>query len=201
MAITDEMLVEQFLQGNKQAFSTIVERYEQKVYSLAYRLTGDYDDASDLAQDAFIKVYRNLSQFRGQAAFSTWLYRVVTNVFLDEMRKRKRRPVVAISLDDSIVTEEGELTRELPSPDPGPEDLSAQREMQQAVRAGMQKLPAEYRVVLILRDLQGYAYDEIASILDINLGTVKSRISRARLALRKVLEKREQHGAEWRLTD
>ncbi len=201
MALTDEALVECFLQGNKEAFATIVERYEQKVYGLAYRLTGDYDDAADLAQDAFIKVYRNLGQFRGQAAFSTWLYRVVTNVFLDEMRKRKRRPVVAISLDDSIVTEEGELSRELPSHDLGPEDLSAQHELQQTVRAGMQKLPEDYRVVLILRDLQGYTYDEIASMLDINLGTVKSRISRARLALRKVLEEREQHGADWRLTD
>lgn len=190
---TDEHLVEQFLQGNKAAFEEIVIRYEQKVFQLAYRLCSNPDDASDLAQEAFIKVYRNLAQWRGQAAFSTWLYRIVTNTFLDEVRKRKRRPLIAVSLDASIPTEDGEIVREFPSPSANPEEKYLQHELRLVVRQALAELAPDYRVVLTLRDIQGHTYEEIAEITELNLGTVKSRISRARAALRKKLLETEQY--------
>lgn len=200
LELSDERLVERFQQGDQQAFELIIERYEQKVWNLAFRLTGDQQDAYDLAQEAFIKVYRYLAQFRGQSTFSTWLYRVVTNSFYDEMRKRKRRPNIALSLDESIATSDGELNREMPSLDAGPEELSLQRELQQAVQAALVRLPTDYRIVLVLRDLQDHSYEEIADMLGLNLGTVKSRISRARLALRKLLQQ-EQTGRAGRQSD
>jgi RNA polymerase sigma-70 factor (ECF subfamily) len=201
LEISDKHLVERFQQGDQQAFEQIIERYEQKVWQLAMRLTGDQQDAYDLSQEAFLKVYRYLTQFRGQSNFSTWLYRVVTNSFYDEMRKRKRRPQVAVSLDSTITTKDGELTRELPSFAAGPEDLALQCELQQTVRTALARLPEEYRVVLVLRDLEDHSYEEIASILRLNLGTVKSRISRARLALRKLLLREEQMDSIGRPSD
>ena len=188
LELSDERLVERFQQGDQQAFDLIVDRYEQKVWHLAFRLTGDQEDAFDLAQEAFLKVYRYLMLFRGQSSFSTWLYRIVTNSFYDEMRKSKRRPTIAVSLDDAIITDEGEVVRELCSSDAGPEELSLQRELQKTIQAALLGLPEDYRVVLILRDLQDHSYEEIAAILGLNLGTVKSRLSRARLALRKLLQ-------------
>lgn len=191
--LTDEHLVEQFLLGNKAAFEEIVIRYEQRVFQLAYRLSSNPDDASDLAQEAFLKVYRYLDQWRGQAAFSTWLYRIVSNTFLDEVRKRKRRPLTAVSLDANIATEDGEVVREFPSPTASPEEEYLQRELQFVVRQALAELPPDYRIVLTLRDIQGHTYEEIAEITELNLGTVKSRISRARAALRKKLTETEQY--------
>jgi len=193
--LTDEHLVEQFLQGNMSAFEELVIRYEQKVFQLAFRLSGNPDDASDLAQEAFLKVYKSLEQWRGKATFSTWLYRIVTNTFLDDMRKRKRRPLVALSLDASIPTEDGEVLREFPSTDPSPEQEYLQRELQQIVLTALSELAPDYRVVLALRDIQGHTYEEIAQITQLNIGTVKSRISRARAAMRKKLLETEQYVA------
>lgn len=198
--LTDEQLVELFLAGNEAAFEQIVLRHEQKVFQLAYRLSGNVDDASDLAQEAFLKAYRYLHQFRGQAAFSTWLYRIVTNSFLDEMRRRQRRPQIQFSLDDEIITDEGELTRQLPSPNMGPEEKIMQKEVQHYVQAALSDLPAKYRLVLTLRDIQGYTYEEIAQITGSKLGTVKSRISRARSAFRDLLQQQEQSSASVRQT-
>lgn len=191
--LSDEQLVQQFLAGDEKAFEDIVIRYEQKVYQMAYRLCGNADDAGDLAQEAFLKVYRYLSQWRGQAAFSTWLYRIVTNTFLDEMRKRKRRPAVVVSLDSNIATDEGEIVREFPSSEAGPEEEYLRRELQQVVLQALASLAEDYRIVLTLRDIQGHTYEEIAEITELNLGTVKSRISRARTALRKKIVEMEQY--------
>lgn len=188
---TDEMLVERFRQGDQSAFELLVIRYEQTVYNLAYRLTGNQEDAFDLAQEAFLKVYRSLRRFRGQSAFSTWIYRIVINCFYDQVRKQKRRASIAFSLDAAIPTEEGELNREWPSLEAGPEDISLQQELARVVQAALLDLTPEYRLALVLRDLHGYTYDEIARITDCNLGTVKSRISRARSALRARLQDEE----------
>lgn len=201
MELSDERLVELFQQGDVQAFDRIVERYEQKVFNMAFRLTGNQQDALDLAQEALFKVYRYLAQFRIQSTFSTWLYRIVTNTFYDEMRKKKRRPAIAVSLDETIEMADGEITRELASDDPGPEDISLQQELQYLVQRALSQLPGDYRTVLVLRDLQDHSYEEIADILRLNLGTVKSRISRARLAFRKLLQHEEQINEHWRQRD
>ncbi len=201
LELTDERLVELFQQGDAQAFDMLVERYEQKVFNMAFRLTGNQQDACDLAQEALLKVYRYLAQFRSQSTFSTWLYRIVTNTFYDEMRKKKRRPSIAVSLDETIETADGEITRELASDDPGPEEVSLQLELQELVQQALRRLPEDYRVVLVLRDLQDHSYEEIAEILCLNLGTVKSRISRARLAFRQLVQHEEQIGEHWRQRD
>jgi len=193
--LTDEQLVREFIKGDLSAFEQLVIRYEQKVYQLAYRLTGNVEDANDLAQEVFLKVYRHIGQFRGQAAFSTWLYRLVTNTFLDEARKRKRRPTITMSLDERIITEEGDMPRELPSDDIGPEEGYLQKELQQIIQQALAELPPQYRIVLTLREIQGHTYEEIAEIAEIKLGTVKSRISRARLALRQKLQESEQYAS------
>lgn len=191
--LTDEQLIKAFLRGDETAFEQLVVRYEQKVFQLAYRLSGNIDDASDLAQESFVKVYRHLGKWQGKAAFSTWLYRTVTNTFLDEMRKRKRRPQVAIFLDAPISTEDGHVMPEIPSQQSGPEADYLQGELQRTVWEAMAELSLEHQVVLTLRDIEGHTYEEIATITDVNLGTVKSRISRARVALRQKLSDMEQY--------
>lgn len=185
--LSDKQLIELFLQGKGSGFEELVIRYEHKVFQLAYRLCGNPEDASDLAQESFLKVYRGLPQWRGQASFSTWLFRIVNNTFLDEMRKRQRRPQSAFSLDAAVTTEEGEIQGELPSREPGPADQLLEREAELAIERALQSLKPDYRIVLILCDVQGYSYAEIADITGLKLGTVKSRLSRARQAFRKEL--------------
>ena len=118
----------------------------------------------------------------------------MTNTFLDEARKRKRRPTITMSLDERIITEEGDMPRELPSDDIGPEEGYLQKELQK-IQQALAELPPQYRIVLTLREIQGHTYEEIAEIAEIKLGTVKSRISRARLALRQKLQESEQYAS------
>jgi RNA polymerase sigma-70 factor, ECF subfamily len=174
-------------QGDPQAFEEILKLYEKKVYNLTYRMMGNHEDANDLAQEAFIRVYQSIDQFRGDARFSTWLYRIATNVCLDELRKRSRRQ--AESLDEPVLTQDGSVMREIPDWSDNPEEALNRREIQTMVQTGIQSLPEEQKIALILRDLQGHTYEEIAEMLDISLGTVKSRINRGRMALKGIFEK------------
>ena len=174
-------------QGDPQAFEEILKLYEKKVYNLTYRMMGNHEDANDLAQEAFIRVYQSIDQFRGDARFSTWLYRIATNVCLDELRKRSRRQ--AESLDEPVRTQDGSVMREIPDWSDNPEEALNRREIQSMVQTGIQSLPEEQKTALILRDLQGHTYEEIAEMLDISLGTVKSRINRGRMALKGIFEK------------
>ena len=174
-------------QGDPQAFEEIVKLYEKRIYNLSFRMMGNHEDANDLAQEAFIRVYHSIEQFRGDARFSTWLYRIATNVCLDELRKRSRRQTE--SLDEPVPTADGEVLREIPDWANNPEEELDRSEIQNMVQRGIQALPDEQRTALILRDLQGHTYEEIAEILDISLGTVKSRINRGRMALKGLFEK------------
>jgi RNA polymerase sigma-70 factor (ECF subfamily) len=168
----------------------LVEAYQKKIFNLAFRMIGNYDDAGDLAQEALIRVYKSIAGFKAQSSFSTWIYRITTNVCLDEIRKRKNKKV--LSLDEEIHVEDGEMQRQIESDDPLPEEVFEREELRQIVGDAIASLPEEQRTVLTLRDLQGLSYEEIADILDCPGGTVKSRINRARQALKNaLLTKRE----------
>jgi RNA polymerase sigma-70 factor (ECF subfamily) len=189
-------LIKQAKNGDVQAFNTLVLHYQDRVYNLAYRIMGEPGAAADAAQEAFISAYKSLNRFRG-GSFKSWLLRIVTNACYDELRYRKRRP--QSSLDE--ITEANESSALLHSErSPGPEEHSQQIELIQAIEDCLEDLPEDQRAAAVLCDVEGYDYSEIAEILSVSLGTVKSRISRARSKLRDCLQTSgELLPAEYRL--
>ena len=182
--MTDRELVDKARQGDQSAFEQLVTGNQNKVYSLALRLTGDRDTAADLAQEAFVKAWQGLASFQGESSFATWVYRLATNVCIDYLRKQKRREAVepSVSLDDA---ESGWAEPADWEQDP---QLQLERsERGQALSRALARLPDWQRRILILRELSGLSYQEISQALDIDLGTVKSRIARSRNSLRKIL--------------
>ena len=180
----DRELVEKAKAGDQSAFEQLVLDNQNKVYALALRLVNDREEAADLAQEAFVKAWQGLASFQGESSFSTWMYRLTTNVCIDHLRRQKRREGVepAVSLDD-----ENSGWAEPAGRDSDPQQVLEQSERGQALARGLAKLPDWQRRVLVLRELSGLSYQEIGEALDIDLGTVKSRIARARLNLRKIL--------------
>lgn len=176
-----KLLVKQSQQGNTRAFEQLVNIYQDKIYTLCCQLTGNRADAEDLAQNAFIKAYRSLPSFRNEADFGTWLYRIAVNLSINE--KRKRKPEVY--LDSPVQTREGEMPRMVASDTDSPEDVYEKKEFREMIREALGELSAEHKAVLVLREIQGYSYEEIAVMLDCSLGTIKSRINRARQTLKK----------------
>lgn len=186
---TEVVLIERCRKGDLAAFDELVGMYEKKAYNLAYRMTGNHEDASDVAQEAFLRVFNSLGDFRGDASFSTWLYRIVSNVCWDELRRRRRH--FAASLDEPVATEEGGYVRQVMDHSPGPEESLERKELQAVVQEGINELSPDHRFAVILRDIKGLSYEEIADILDCSLGTVKSRLNRARNALKEKLLAKE----------
>jgi RNA polymerase sigma-70 factor, ECF subfamily len=185
----DEILVVRAQKGDQAALAELITRYERKTYNLAYRLMGNHADASDAAQEALVRVYTRLHNFRGDSAFSTWLFRVVTNTCLDELRRRGR--LRHASLDNPLPAEEGALPRQTTDEGDGPTERAERREVQAAVRRAINRLPDEYRAVVVMRDLHDLSYHEIAAVLGTSLGTIKSRLHRARQALRLIIRATE----------
>lgn len=176
----EALIVQRVLDGDVNEYEKLVLEYQKNVYNLALRMTGNAEDAADMAQEAFIKAYNSLASYRGDSRFSVWLYRIVSNVCLDFLRARKRRQTVSLS----VVDDEGEETELMISDESAsPEKLMERSMTRDAVRRGLQELTPEYRQILILRELQGMSYDEIAETLGLESGTVKSRIFRARKKL------------------
>ena len=168
--------------GDQDAFEQLVRLYEKRVFALAQRMCGNPEDAAEAAQEAFLAAWQGLRFFRGEASFSTWLYRLASNACVDLLRREGRhRAAAGPSLDD------GELNLELPAREGAPQALAERAELREQIEAGLAALPPDYRQVLILRELHQRAYGEIAEILSLDLGTVKSRISRGRKLLRKIL--------------
>jgi len=177
-------LIKQAQNGDVQAFNTLVLHYQDRVYNLAYRIMGEPGAAADATQEAFISAYKSLNRFRG-GSFKSWLMRIVTNACYDELRYRKRRP--QSSLDE--ITEDNESAALLQSEkSPDPEKHSQQTELVSAIENCLDGLPEEQRAATVLCDIEGYDYSEIAAIMSTTLGTVKSRISRARAKLRDCLQ-------------
>ena len=175
-------IVRKVLGGDANAFETLVLEYEKNVYNIALRMTGNSEDAADMTQEAFIKAYNSLQSFRGDSKFSVWLYRIVSNVCLDFLRSKNRRPTVSLSVEDDD-GEDTELLRIRKDRADHFELLLDRKLTRDSVRRGLDSLPPDYRQILLLREIQGLSYDEIAQALSLEVGTVKSRIFRARKRL------------------
>lgn len=183
MNMTEPELIRQSQQGNLAAFEQLILIYEKRIYAIAYKYMGNHEDASDMAQEALIKAYQSVQNFRGESAFGTWLGKITANCCLDELRKRKKMQTT--SLEETLELEDGSINKELEAPEKTPEDHVVQQEVSAYMQTLIHGLKEEYRIVIILRELEGYSYEEIAEILQCSLGTVKSRISRARVYLKE----------------
>lgn len=182
MVLQEQQWVEEARRGDQEAFACLVRAYEKRIYALTCRMCSTPEDAAEAAQEAFLAAWQGLPNFRGEAAFSTWLYRLASNACVDLLRRESRRGAAeGPSLDDETIP--------LNPPDrsPTPQETLERRELREEIEAGLAALPAEYRQALILREIHQLSYQEIAQAMDLDLGTVKSRISRGRRRLREIL--------------
>ena len=166
--------------GDVDAFGLLVTAYEKNVFNVALQMVGNREDAQDIAQEAFLKAYNSLSSFRGDSKFSSWLYRIVSNLCLDFKRRQGRRPSASLTVED----DEGEtLQLDIADESQSPETLLERKLTREAVQRGLRELPDEQRQILLLREIQGMSYEEIGEAMHLEAGTVKSRIFRARKKL------------------
>ena len=182
---TERLLIEKCKQGDRRAFDMLIQGYEKRVYNLAYRLSGHYDEANDISVDAFIRVFQALKLFRGDSNFSTWLFRIVTNVYLD--RRKRSRNKQHLSLEEYIELEENSVARQVEDPSPTPALLAEAHERRDMLQTAIDTLPDYQRAMIVLYHTEGLSYEEIAEVLALPIGTVKSRLNRARLTLREKL--------------
>jgi RNA polymerase sigma-70 factor (ECF subfamily) len=186
--VSDELaLVNAAKKGDVTAFEELVRRYDRNVFRIANHITQNREDAEDVVQDAFLKAYSNLGQFQGQSKFYTWLVRIAVNEAL--MRLRRRRPERMVSLDEDVKTEDDSVPREVADWSPNPEQLYGQGELKEILTKTIQGLPASFRTVFVLRDVEGLSTEETADALNLSIPAVKSRLLRARLQLRERLSK------------
>lgn len=190
MSDREKDLLERSKAGDIAAFEQLIEGYQRRIFNIALRMLGNYDDAGDLTQEVLIRIYKSIKNFKEQSSFSTWIYRITTNVCLDEIRKRKNRKF--ISLDEEIRLEDGDMKRQIESDEPSPEASAEAGELKKMVNDSIALLSEEHRIVIVLRDIQGFSYEEIAEMQKLPEGTVKSRINRARQALKNILKSRRE---------
>lgn len=181
----EEKWIELARKGDEESFARLMEAHQAKVYSLALRMVTNPDDAAELTQETFLRVWRGLDQFQGNSSFSTWVYRLASNTCIDFLRKEKRRR--AMSMTVPVEEDEEDRQAELPDTRFDPHGELEKKELRAAIDRGLAALSDEHREILLLREVSGLSYAEIAVMLDLEEGTVKSRIARARLALRKIL--------------
>lgn len=180
---SDHSLVERARQGDREAFGTLVRRRQDRAFNLAYQMVRNREDALDIAQEAFAKAYTSLSTFKGEASFSTWLHRIVVNLAIDNLR-RKRRSGTASYDDTQAPPEEGEADASAPD---DPATALEAKQVRALLARGIAKLPPAQRAVLILREIEGMSYEEIARVVGCSLGTVMSRLFYGRRKLQQVL--------------
>jgi len=191
---TEPELLKRALKGDGDAFGDLIRKYENFVYNTVYHAIGNRDDAFDVSQEVFIKAYRALKNFRGDCKFSTWLYKIAMNASKDYIRDKSKHRTVSLSdwTDDDISMKPPEIIEEAVTANP--EESYERDEQRDAVRKAIANLSEDHRNVIVLRDIEGYSYEEIAEMLDIEAGTVKSRINRARNAVKENLK-------EWNIYD
>lgn len=186
--MTESDLIKKCKQGNREAFNVLFEKYQSQVINIAYGMLSDREDAYDAAQEVFVRVYKSIESFKEQSSFTTWIYRITTNICSDILRKRKKGNNI-VSLNQSL-DENKEI--DIVDESPTPEERQELSERQKAVWKAISELKDEYRAVITLCDIEEMSYDEIAEILKVPKGTVKSRINRARISLKKkLMDKRE----------
>ena len=176
---SEKDIIKRTLAGDKNAFELLVLAYEKQVYNLALRMLGSSEDAADMTQEAFIKAYSGIASFRGDSKFSVWLYRITSNVCLDFLRAKSRRAQVSLTVGEDEDTQQ----LDIPDPDSDVERLFMRKMSMQAVNDGLAQLPDEQRQILVMREISGMSYADIAAALSLEEGTVKSRIFRARKKL------------------
>lgn len=187
MSVRDILLVRQAQQGDSDALQQLISRYERKVYLVAFRLLGNRADAADATQEALVKVCVHIRKFCGDARFATWLHRLVINACLDELRKRKKH--LRCSVDQAQLAQVNRRSITLLSQEGNPESTLEQQELQQSLHQALAHLREDYRVLVMLRDLEGCSYHEIADITGWTHGAVKSKLHRARVTLRAILQR------------
>jgi len=184
-AIDDAVLIQRCRRGDTDAFGTLVRRYQDGLFNGIYRMVGDYHEAADLAQDVFLKAFRAIDTFRGGASFRTWLYRIAVNTCISRRRSLAARKA---HLHVPLNTGDDAPDCEPPAHEPGPAQQAQSREERERLEEALGKLPEDYRIAIALKDIEGYKYAEMAALLDCSVGTVKSRLFRAREMLRTMLE-------------
>ena len=193
----EDALVTALCQGVEEAYEILIQRYQQPVYNLVCRLLNDPTDASDIVQEVFLKVFRNIRSFRGNSSLKTWIYRIAVNEAYNHRRwfSRHQRQEVALGAEEGMPS----YSESLADPGRTPFDQAADHETRALVESALEKLNAKFRAAVILRDIEDLSYEEIATVLDVSLGTVKSRILRGREALRKILEGRleKEPSVDW----
>ncbi len=181
--VSDEKLIAQFQKGDLQAFDVLVHRYKDQLLNYVYRFVGNRIEAEDIVQETFLRVYKNKHYYKEIAKFSTWVYTIAGNLAKTELRKRKRRKIFSVS---NFVNEERDY--DIPDLDRNPEAQVDGSIKEDIIQRAIEKLPPKFKEVILLRDIQGFAYEEISQILNIPLGTVKSRVNRGRLKLQEDLK-------------
>ena len=180
------------IRPERATFGELMRRYQSHVDKILYHLAPDWQDRADLAQEVWIRVYRYINRLKEPEKFQSWLNRITTNLFYDELRKRKRL-LNSLSLDAPYVMEDGEMDWEIASDKPTPDEDLTTREFYEQLRVALASLPEVFRTTIVLREIQGLAYEEIAQITGVSLGTVKSRITRARAKLQAQLQNYQVH--------
>jgi RNA polymerase sigma-70 factor (ECF subfamily) len=180
----EEALIKRIKKGDTEAFDQLVRNYEKKVYNTALRYCKNPDDAFDISQDVFLRVYRYIYDFKGESTFSTWIYRITVNLCTDYIRKGQNNKTIPLYAGD----EDDEYELPLPDDAPTPEERYETKEKIEYLKKAIDSLPDDHREIIVMRDINGLQYEEIARALEINIGTVKSRISRARDKLKSILE-------------
>lgn len=182
----DELLIRRAQRGDADAFEQLLLEHQKNIYNLCYRMAGNPDDAMDLSQETFLRAWRCLDQYQFASAFSTWLYRLCSNICIDFLRRRRRQQTVPLTFEDADGEEQ---TYAVPDAQPLPEEQVELKLTRETLAAAMAQLLPEHRAVLQLRVVNEMSYEQIADVLDIQIGTVKSRLSRARNQLKKILER------------
>jgi RNA polymerase sigma-70 factor, ECF subfamily len=186
----DLVLIERARKGDRSAFDDLVHRHEKRAYQFAYRLTSSADEAADVVADSFVRVYGALANFKQQSSFTTWLYRILTNCFLDLRKRERNRPT--ISLEATFPTAEGDMERQVEDTGRTPVEESERNERERAMQDAVAALPEYQRAMIVMYHAEMLTYEEIAEALDLPIGTVKSRLNRARISLREMLVKDEE---------
>jgi len=184
----DSAVVSAFLAGEERAFQELVERYQTRLLNFIFRTIGDRERAEDLVQEVFIRVYRHIHRFDRSKKFSTWVYTIASNLAKNELRNRSRNPLVLFQTMKGSAREDDDRPLQFEDPTARPDDLYRKRHLRELVEETVAQLPEHHRQVFVLRELEGKSYEEIAEITDCNLGTVKSRLNRARNAFASMIE-------------
>lgn len=188
--IKEKILIDRCKNGDVAAFEELISGYEKRVFNIIYRIIGDYNEAEDISQEVFIKVFRTIKNFKEKSSFYTWLYRVAVNECINVLKERRK--IYAYSVDSPIKVEDDEIIREIRDDKESPEKRFEYKELRACLEDALNRISYEHRMMIVLRDIQGFSYEEIAEIMQCPTGTVKSRISRARKALRELLAENKE---------